>query len=281
MAALGPARIRELARELDLRPTKRLGQNFVIDPNTVRRIVALAAVGADDVVLEVGPGLGSLTLALLETGATVEAVEIDSRLAQQLPHTVAEQDPGSVERLHVRHEDAVHMTPAALSPSRFVANLPYNTGVPILLNVLERFASVATGVIMVQSEVAQRLTARPGSREYGVPTVKLAWWASSRSLGKVAADVFWPAPNVQSGLVGFTRHEVVHPELRAETFAAVDAAFAQRRKMLRGALRTWAAPVSAAEILQVAGVDPDLRGESLRVDDFRALASAKSRLLSP
>lgn len=281
MAALGPAQIRELARELDLRPTKRLGQNFVIDANTVRRIVALAEVGPDDVVLEVGPGLGSLTLALLETGAHVDAVEIDSRLAQRLPRTVAELDPSATPRIEVRCEDAVSMAPSQLLPTRFVANLPYNTGVPILLNVLERFPSVTAGVIMVQAEVAQRLTAQPGSREYGIPTVKLAWWATSRSLGKVAANVFWPAPNVQSGLVGFTRQVVERPELRQETFAAVDAAFAQRRKMLRGALRRWAAPLSPAEILDTAGIDPDLRGESLTVDDFRGLASAKSLLLCP
>ncbi len=280
MASLGPARIRELARELDLRPTKRLGQNFVIDPNTVRRIAALARVGPDDVVLEVGPGLGSLTLSLLETGAAVEAVEIDPRLAARLPQTVAELDDGAAQRLNVRCEDAVSMTPSKLVPTSFVANLPYNTGVPILLNVLERFPAVRSGVIMVQAEVAHRLTAEPGSRDYGIPTVKAAWWATTRWLGKVAADVFWPVPNVQSGLVGFSRHPQTAPELRLETFAAVDAAFAQRRKMLRGALRGWAQPLDTRSVLERAGIDPGRRGESLSVKEFRALASAKSVLLA-
>ncbi|MEZ5185213.1 MAG: 16S rRNA (adenine(1518)-N(6)/adenine(1519)-N(6))-dimethyltransferase RsmA [Candidatus Nanopelagicales bacterium] len=281
MGALGPAQIRELARELELRPTKKLGQNFVIDPNTVRRIVALAGVGADDVVLEVGPGLGSLTLALLETGARVEAVEIDRRLAERLPRTVAEFDPPGAPRLRVRHEDALTIVPTEPAPTRFVANLPYNTGVPILLNVLARFPSAESGVVMVQSEVAARLTARPGSRLYGVPTVKTAWWADTRSLGKVGTEVFWPAPNVQSGLVGFVRHPVTRPELRTVTFEAIDAAFAQRRKMLRSALREWAAPLPAHEVLESAGLDPSVRGESLTVEQFRALASAKSRLLEP
>ncbi|HQR80444.1 MAG TPA: 16S rRNA (adenine(1518)-N(6)/adenine(1519)-N(6))-dimethyltransferase RsmA [Actinomycetota bacterium] len=279
MATLGPARIRALAAELDLRPTKRLGQNFVTDPNTVRRIARLAGVGPQDVVLEVGPGLGSLTLALLETGARVEAVEIDRRLAELLPRTVAELDPDA--DLSVRCADAVAMRPSDLRPTKFVANLPYNTGVPILLNVLQCFESVLSGVVMVQAEVADRLTAQPGSRVYGVPSVKLAWWATARSLGRVGTEVFWPAPKVQSGLVGFERHPVTDPHLREDTFAAIDAAFAQRRKMLRSALRSWAAPLPAAQVLQAAGIDPARRGESLTVAQFRALASAKSQLLSP
>jgi 16S rRNA (adenine1518-N6/adenine1519-N6)-dimethyltransferase len=279
MATLGPAQIRALARELDLRPTKRLGQNFVIDPNTVRRIVTLAGVGADDVVLEVGSGLGSLTLALLETGAAVEAVEIDPRMAGRLPQTVADLDPDA--RLRVRCEDAVDLRPSDLRPTRFVANLPYNTGVPILLNVLQHFPWVQSGVVMVQAEVADRLTAQPGGRTYGVPSVKLAWWATARPAGRVGTDVFWPAPNVQSGLVAFGRHPVTRPDLREATFAAIDAAFAQRRKMLRSALKDWAAPLTADRILQAAGTDPRLRGESLTVDQFRALAAAKSTLCTP
>jgi 16S rRNA (adenine1518-N6/adenine1519-N6)-dimethyltransferase len=278
MATLGPAQIRALAAELGITPTKRLGQNFVIDPNTVRRIVALAGVGPDDEVLEVGPGLGSLTLALLETGARVQAVEIDQRLAARLPQTVAEFAPGA--QLQVRTEDAVSMRPAG-SPSKFVANLPYNTGVPILLGVLERWPSIESGLIMVQLEVAARLTATPGSRVYGVPTVKAAWWVTLRNAGRVGTEVFWPAPNVQSGLVAFSRHPVEHPELREATFAAVDAAFAQRRKMLRSALRGWAAPLDPVDVLREADLDPTARGESLAVDDFRALASAKSALLGP
>lgn len=278
MALLGPAQVRALAAELDLHPTKKLGQNFVIDPNTVRRIAALAGVGRDDWVLEVGPGLGSLTLALLEAGARVTAVEIDQRLADRLPRTVAEYAPGA--SCDVRCEDAVAMA-GFDGPNRFVANLPYNTGVPILLNVLANFPSVQSGVVMVQQEVAARLTAAPGSRVYGVPTVKVAWWAVARSAGKVGSEVFWPAPNVQSGLVAFARTPVEQPDLRVPTFAAIDAAFAQRRKMLRSALRPWAAPLDASDVLARAGIDPAARGEGLTVADFRALASAKSVLLHP
>lgn len=279
MALLGPADVRRLAAELDLRPTKKLGQNFVIDANTVRRIVALAQIGPEDVVLEVGPGLGSLTLALLETGCRVEAVEIDRRLADRLPLTVAQFYPPGADRLAVRCEDAVGMRPSGLAPTKLVANLPYNTGVPILLGVLEHFG-VGSAVVMVQAEVAARLTAGPGSKDYGVPSVKVAWWAQARPLGKVGADVFWPAPNVRSGLVGLRRRPERAPELRTSVFAAVDAAFAQRRKMLRSALRGWAAPADPVDVLRAAGVDPTLRGESLDVDGFTAVASAKSRLLS-
>ena len=278
MGLLGPAQIRELASELDLRPTKRLGQNFVIDPNTVRRIVALAGVHGDDWVLEVGSGLGSLTLALLDAGARVQAVEIDERLARRLPQTVADFAADAGARLEVRTEDAM-VRPAVGAPTKFVANLPYNTGVPILLHVLETVESVHSGVVMVQQEVAQRLTAAPGSRVYGVPTVKMAWWASARSAGKVGTEVFWPAPNVQSGLVAFERRPVDQPGLREPTFAAIDAAFAQRRKMLRSALRDWAAPLAALDVLHLAGIDPASRGESLTVADFQALASAKSEML--
>ena len=280
MALMGPARIRQLARELDLQPTKRLGQNFVIDPNTVRRIAGLSGVGPGDVVLEVGPGLGSLTLALLETGAAVQAVEIDARLAQQLPVTVGELAPGAASRLTVVQADAIEPLSLAQEPTAFVANLPYNTAVPILLNALERHESIRTALVMVQLEVAERLAAGPGSRRYGVPSVKLAWWGSPKLVGKVGTEVFWPAPNVHSGLVGFTRHPVSYPQLREPTFAAVDAAFAQRRKMLRSALRTWAAPLNVLEVLELAGVDPASRGESLTVEQFSALASAKSDLLS-
>jgi 16S rRNA (adenine1518-N6/adenine1519-N6)-dimethyltransferase len=281
MALLGPARIRELARELDLRPTKRLGQNFVIDPNTVRKIAAQSGVGPGDVVLEVGPGLGSLTLALLETGAAVQAVEIDERLAQQLPITVGELAGDDASRLTVICANALSVPDLASIPTAFVANLPYNTGVPILLNSLQRYGSIASGVVMVQLEVAQRLVAAPGSRPYGVPSVKLAWWADAEWAGRVGTEVFWPAPNVQSGLVRFVRHPVQRPELRESTFAAVDAAFAQRRKMLRSALRGWAAPLDPVQVLEAAGIGAQLRGESLTVDQFTTLASAKSHLLSP
>lgn len=279
MATLGPAQIRELAAEVGLQPTKKLGQNFVIDPNTVRRIAALAGVGPGDVVLEVGPGLGSLTLALLEAGAEVVAVEIDHRLADHLPGTVERFAPEATTRLHSVCQDAVALEQLDPAPTKFVANLPYNTGVPILLNVLERFPSVESGLVMVQMEVAQRLTAEPGSRVYGVPTVKAAWWAHTKLAGKVGTEVFWPAPNVQSGLVAFTRHQVERPDLREQTFAAIDAAFAQRRKMLRSALRNWADPLPAAQVLEAAGIDPASRGEALTVEQFTGLASAKSDLL--
>jgi 16S rRNA (adenine1518-N6/adenine1519-N6)-dimethyltransferase len=278
MGLLGPAQVRALAAQLQLNPTKKLGQNFVIDPNTVRKIAAVAGVGADDWVLEVGPGLGSLTLALLETGARVSAVEIDRRLADRLPQTIAEYAPGA--RLEVRCDDAVSMQ-AFGEATKFVANLPYNTGVPILLNVLEHFSTVTSGVVMVQQEVAARLTAAPGSRVYGVPTVKAAWWVRTRSAGRVGSEVFWPAPNVQSGLVAFERVPVAQPALRPETFAAIDAAFAQRRKMLRSALRGWAAPLDPVRVLDNAGIDPARRGEALTVSDFLALASAKSAMLRP
>lgn len=278
MALLGPVQVRDLAAQLQLNPTKKLGQNFVIDPNTVRKIVSLAHVTADDLVLEVGPGLGSLTLALLETGATVQAVEIDRRLADRLPQTVAEFAPAATTRLQVRCDDAVSMASVG-QPTKFVANLPYNTGVPILLHVLQTSPSVRSGVVMVQQEVAARLTAAPGSRVYGVPTVKAAWWASARGVGKVGAEVFWPAPNVQSGLVAFERVPERDPEQRAEVFAAIDAAFAQRRKMLRSALRSWASPVDSVDVLQTAGIDPSKRGEALTVEDFESLASAKFALL--
>lgn len=277
MGLLGPAQVRQLAAELKLNPTKRLGQNFVIDPNTVRKIAALAQVGPEDWVLEVGPGLGSLTLALLDSGARVQAVEIDERLAARLPLTVAEYAPDAARRFEVRCDDAVTMLPGG-RPNKFVANLPYNTGVPILLNVLAAFP-VQSGVVMVQQEVAQRLTAAPGSRVYGVPTVKVGWWATTRSVGKVGSEVFWPAPNVQSGLVAFERVPVERPELQQETFAAIDAAFAQRRKMLRSALRAWAGPLDPVAVLQEAGIDPSQRGESLTVADFRELANAKCELL--
>lgn len=280
MALLGPAQVRALAADLHLNPTKRLGQNFVIDPNTVRRIVALAGVQPGDWVLEVGPGLGSLTLALLDAGARVTAVEIDDRLAGRLPQTVAEFAPESVGRFEVHCDDAVAMLPGG-RPNAFVANLPYNTGVPILLHMLANFPTVQSGVVMVQQEVAERLTAKPGSRIYGVPTVKAAWWATTRSVGKVGSEVFWPAPNVASGLVAFERIAVQQPQLQRATFAAIDAAFAQRRKMLRSALRGWAAPLDASQVLTAAGIDPSKRGESLTVDDYRALASAKSALLHP
>jgi 16S rRNA (adenine1518-N6/adenine1519-N6)-dimethyltransferase len=318
-ALLGPAEIREIAGRLGIRPAKRLGQNFVVDPGTVRRIVALADVRPDDVVLEVGPGFGSLTLGLLGAARRVVAVEVDPVLAAELPRTVAARASELAPRLAVVTADAVKVTPADLPgvpggpdlsgglggageaegfgmadeaerlggageaegagppgepPSMLVANLPYNMAVPVVLHLLTVVPSLARGLVMVQAEVADRMTAPPGSRVYGVPSVKLAWFASARRAGPVPRTVFWPVPNVDSGLVAFTRRPP--PEARVtqeEVFAVVDAAFAQRRKTLRAALARWAGGPDAAErILRDAGVDPSVRGEELAVAEFSRIA---------
>lgn len=279
---LGPADVRGLAAELDLRPTKRLGQNFVHDANTVRRIVRLAGVGPDDVVLEVGPGLGSLTLPLLEAAAAVVAVEIDPVLAGRLPETAAQRAPGR--DLRVVTGDALRLgaddlAPDGAAPDVLVANLPYNVAVPVVLHLLAVLPGLARGLVMVQSEVAERLAARPGEKAYGAPSVKLAWYADARRAGPVPRAVFWPVPGVDSGLVAFTRHAVAPPDAeRAAVFAVVDAAFAQRRKSLRAALAGWAGSAPAAEtILRAAGIDPGARGEALDVAAFTAIARARPR----
>ena len=273
MGLLSAADVRALAAQLDVRPTKQWGQNFVIDPNTVRKIVRLAGVGPDDVVLEIGPGLGSLTLALLEQVRHVTAVEIDPRLAAQLPRTVAEHDDAS--RLTVVPGDALHIT--ALpdpQPTAMVANLPYNVSVPVVLTCLERFASIQRALVMVQLEVAERLAARPGSKVYGAPSAKAAWWADVQFADRVGRNVFWPAPNVDSGLVSFVRRDPpVTSASREQVFACVDAAFAQRRKTLRSALSGWAGSPAAAEAAcRAAGIDPGLRGERLTIEQFAAIA---------
>jgi len=266
--------IRELARLLDVRPTKSLGQNFVIDPNTVRRLVRMAGVGVDDVVVEVGPGLGSLTLGLLPAVARVVAIEIDPVLARQLPATVADRAPDLLDRLEVVRQDALTLTGVpGPDPTAFVANLPYNVAVPVLLRLLERLPTLRRGLVMVQAEVADRLAAPPGSKTYGVPSVKAAWYASVARTGSVGRTVFWPAPHVDSGLVAFTRRKPP-PGDRAATFAVVDAAFAQRRKTLRAALAGWAGSAGLAEQrLRSAGIDPGLRGEALTVEQFAVLAA--------
>lgn len=272
---LGPAEIRDLAELLDLQPTKKLGQNFVIDANTVRRIVKAAGVTGDSPVIEVGPGLGSLTLGLLETGAPVIAVEIDPRLAAQLPLTVAQLQPDA--DLTVVLHDAMTITELPGRPTTLVANLPYNVSVPVLLHFLEHFRFITSGLVMVQAEVGQRIAAAPGSKIYGSPSVKAAWYGHWRTAGMVSRQVFWPVPNVDSILVGFTlRDEVIGTEQeRIETFALVDAAFGQRRKMLRQSLSTVLGSSSAATArLEAAGIDPTLRGEQLTVDDFLAIARA-------
>lgn len=277
-ALLGPAEIRALAARLGTRPTKSLGQNFVIDANTVRRIVRTAAVTDSDVVLEVGPGLGSLTLALLAAARAVTAVEIDPTLAAELPRTVAEHAPSYADRLSVVTADALRLdTLPDPPPTALVANLPYNVAVPVLLHLLDLVPTLARALVMVQAEVADRLAAPPGSKVYGVPSVKAAWYADVRRAGSVGRSVFWPAPNVDSGLVALTRRDPPPTTAsRAQVFAVVDAAFAQRRKTLRAALRGWAGSPDAAErALRAADIDPQARGESLSVADFARLAAAR------
>jgi len=275
-ALLGPADIRELAAALGVRPTKQRGQNFVIDANTVRRIVRTAEVRPDDVVVEVGPGLGSLTLALLEAADRVVAVEIDNVLAAALPSTVAARMPERADRFTLVHSDAmlVRELPGP-APTALVANLPYNVAVPVLLTMLERFPSIERTLVMVQAEVADRLAARPGNKVYGVPSVKAAWYADVKRAGSIGRNVFWPAPNVDSGLVSLVRRTepVATRASRTEVFAVVDAAFAQRRKTLRAALAGWAGSASAAEAaLVAAGISPQARGEALTVEEFAAIA---------
>ena len=274
MTLLGAAQIRELAAALDLKPSKSLGQNFVIDSNVCTKIVRTAAVGPTDIALEIGPGLGSLTLALLENAASVVAVEIDPRLAGQLPITVANHCEHP-ENLTVLNQDALTIQALPVNPTVLVANLPYNVSVPVLLHLLEKFESLRSGVVMVQAEVADRLAAKPGTKDYGIPSVKAAWWAEVKGAGSVSRSVFWPAPNVDSKLVSFTRRQTPgDEELRRKVFTIIDAAFAQRRKMLRSALSSLYGSSSAAEeILMRAKIDPTLRGEALEIDGFCAIAA--------
>jgi 16S rRNA (adenine1518-N6/adenine1519-N6)-dimethyltransferase len=274
---LGPAEIRNLAEQLDLQPTKKLGQNFVVDGNTVRRIVRIAGVEPNDEVLEVGPGLGSLTLGLLEAGARVTAVEIDQRLAAQLPLTVAELAPDAAERLSVLTDDAMKVVGLPGAPKRLVANLPYNVSVPVLLHLLQTVPSLQTALVMVQAEVGQRIAAAPGSKVYGSPSVKAAWYGTWSTAGQVSRQVFWPVPNVDSILVSFARGERPGSDAeRAEVFALVDGAFGQRRKMLRQALAEQLGGSAAASTrLEAAGIDPTLRGEQLSMPDFVAIARAR------
>jgi 16S rRNA (adenine1518-N6/adenine1519-N6)-dimethyltransferase len=268
---LGAGRIREIAAELDLRPTKKWGQNFVIDPNTVRRIAELARLRSDDVVLEVGPGVGSLTLALLERAGSVIAVEIDPRLATRLPQTVQEQAPEHAAHLAVIAADAMAVTALPEPPTALVANLPYNVAVPVLLHMLATFPTIRGTVVMVQREVAERLSAEPGSRVYGVPSLKARWYGSVEYVGTVGRTVFWPAPHVDSGLVRITAAPQPDAD-RARVFSLVDAAFAQRRKTLR---TTLSGPLRdrVDDVLAIAGIDPGLRGEQLSLDDFVRIAS--------
>ncbi|WP_298889238.1 16S rRNA (adenine(1518)-N(6)/adenine(1519)-N(6))-dimethyltransferase RsmA [uncultured Serinicoccus sp.] len=276
-ALLGPAQVRELADRLGIRPTKHWGQNFVIDKGTVRRIVRAAGVGPEDVVLEVGPGLGSLTLALLPQVRHVTALEIDPALATQLPRTVTDLAPDLAGRLTVRHTDALRVTELPdPQPTALVANLPYNVAVPVVLHLLATVPTLRTVLVMVQLEVAERLAARPGGKVYGVPSVKAAWYADVTGAGRIGRHVFWPAPNVDSGLVRMVRREPpASVATREQVFAVIDAAFAQRRKTLRAALAGWAgSPAQAEAHLISAGVDPRARGEVLTVEDFTRIADA-------
>jgi 16S rRNA (adenine1518-N6/adenine1519-N6)-dimethyltransferase len=271
---LGPTAIRELAQQLDLRPTKSLGQNFLHDANTIRRIVRTAGLRPGDVVLEVGPGLGSLTLGLLPAAAAVTAVEIDPRLAAQLPVTVAARAPELADRLTVVTADALRITELpGPPPTALVANLPYNVAVPVLLHLLERLPTLDRALVLVQAEVAERLAAAPGSAAYGIPSVKGAWYGEVRRAGSIGRRVFWPEPNVDSGLVALIRRPPP-PGDRAATFAVIDAAFATRRKALRAGLAPWAgSPAAAEQRLRAAGLDPSSRGETLSVTDFARLAA--------
>lgn len=275
-ALLGAAEIRDLADRAGIRPTKTLGQNFVIDPNTIRRIIATAEIGPGETVLEVGPGLGSLTLGILDVAERVVAVEIDPPLAAQLPDTVARYRPESANRIDVVLADALKVRELPVAPDAVVANLPYNVAVPVLLNLLDRFPSIRHGLVMVQDEVADRLAAQPGSKIYGVPSVKAAWYADVRKAGIIGTNVFWPAPKIRSGLVSFARRaEPLADVDRTTLFAAIDAAFAQRRKTLRAALAGWAGSSErSGEILEAAGVDPVLRGEKLGIEEFIRIAQA-------
>jgi 16S rRNA (adenine1518-N6/adenine1519-N6)-dimethyltransferase len=275
---LTPGDVRELAGRVGVRPSKRLGQNFVVEPGTVRKIASLAALEPRDVVLEVGPGLGSLTLALLEAGAgQLVAIEIDQALAGQLPGTIASRAPHLADRMTVVTADALQVAAGDLpaAPTVLVANLPYNVAVPVVLHLLAALPTLQRGLVMVQAEVAERMCAGPGSRVYGTPSVKLAWYGEARPAGPVPRTVFWPVPNVDSRLVAFTRRDPpATTASREEVFAVIDAAFRQRRKTLRAALSGWAGSAPEAErLLRAADIDPGARGEALGVGEFARLAA--------
>jgi 16S rRNA (adenine1518-N6/adenine1519-N6)-dimethyltransferase len=273
---LGAADVRALAEVLGVSPTKKLGQNFVTDPNTIRRIVQAAKLTGSETVVEIGPGLGSLTLGILEQVKHVIAVEIDNKMAAAIEDTVAKRAPGK--SFYLVSADALKVTELPLEPDALVANLPYNISVPVLLHFLEQFPTIASGLVLVQAEVAHRLAALPGSKIYGVPSAKLAWYAHANLAGNIGRNIFWPAPNVDSALVYFIKRDTPlgTEELRLETFAVIDNAFSQRRKTLRQALAIWAgSPALAEEILLNAGIDPTKRGEALNIMDFVAIARAK------
>lgn len=277
---LGPQEIRDLAAQLGIRPTKTLGQNFVIDPNTIRRIVSVAKIGANETVLEVGPGLGSLTLGILDAARDMVAIELDPPLAQQLPHTIATFRPGSEQRIDVVLNDALKVFELPKTPNALVANLPYNVAVPVLIHLFAQFPSIEHALVMVQDEVADRLSATPGSKIYGVPSVKANWFCEVQKAGVIGTNVFWPAPKIKSGLVAFSRRAQPLSDVPRElVFAIIDAAFAQRRKTLRAALATWAGSSTlAGQVLDHAGVDSTLRGEKLDIHDFVKIAESAHEL---
>lgn len=281
-ALLGAREIRELAESLGIRPTKKLGQNFVIDPNTVQRIVRAADVVPTDYVLEVGPGLGSLTLALLQEVASVIAIEIDPVLAEQLPRTIALHMPERTSSLTLIVSDAMKIDAVPGEPTALVANLPYNVSVPVLLHLLEVVPTIRTALVMVQKEVAERLAADPGSRTYGIPSLKARWYGEVRMAGNIGRNVFWPEPNVDSALVRVDRREQPTCESSREwVFTVIDTAFAQRRKSLRGALAQLAgSPDAAEQALRAAGIDPRRRGEALTLPEFIALADSLHRAMA-
>jgi 16S rRNA (adenine1518-N6/adenine1519-N6)-dimethyltransferase len=275
---LGTTEIREIAERIGVRPTKKLGQNFVVDANTCRKIVKSADVGPEDVALEIGPGLGSLTLAMLESAKEVIAIEIDDRLAAELPET-AKRHGFDASILTIINEDAMGISALPIEPTVLVANLPYNVSVPVLLRFLELFPTLRSGIVMVQSEVADRLVAKPNSKTYGSPSVKATWWADLSSAGTVSRSIFWPVPNVDSSLVRFVRHESAGDEaLRKVVFKIIDAAFAQRRKMMRAALSDMCGGSAAASsIIEASGIDPTIRGEALELSDFIKIAITLSK----
>ena len=272
---LGATEIREIAARIGVTPTKKLGQNFVVDANVCRKIVSVADVSPNDIVVEIGPGLGSLSLAIIESAKHLLAVEIDTRLAAELPQTFARHEVAT-DAFTIINQDALAVDELPMRPDVLVANLPYNISVSVLLHFFERFPTLRSGVVMVQSEVADRLAAVPGSKSYGSPSVKATWWMQMSAAGGVARSIFWPVPNVDSSLVKFVRHEPAGDEaLRLRTFEIIDAAFAQRRKMLRAALSgMFGGSSQASAVIESAGIDPTLRGEALLLPDFIKIAEA-------
>ena len=276
VSLLGGADIRALADRLGVVPTKKLGQNFVTDPNTIRKIIAAAKLDGTEHVVEIGPGLGSLTLGLLEVAASVTAIEVDAKMAAAIEQTVAERAPGKQFRLVT--QDALTVRHLEQAPDALVANLPYNISVPVLLNFLEHFGTIKKGLVLVQAEVAHRLVAQPGSKIYGSPSAKFAWWTKSSLVGNIGRNIFWPVPNVDSALVYFERRPVplASEDLRQATFEVIDAAFSQRRKTLRQSLAQWAGSPSEAEaILNRVEISPQARGEELTVEQFLEIAKSK------